>query len=384
MSPERRYHLPQLLAAVGVVAACGGDGMPTSPTSPPSVGATGRFVSETVLSLPAFPVALAFTGSSRFLLTEKGGFGGVRSASVRVVENGELLSEPLITFSDVQTRAEMGLLGITLSPDYASTRLVYAYYTHGPTNRNRVVRFRDGRLGQRDADAEILSELPADVCGNHQGGSLAFGPDGMLYVSVGDNGCDACNAQDPTTLAGKILRLTPEGSPAPDNPFPGSAVYASGLRNSFDFAFHPRTGELFATENGPDENDEINRVLAGGNYGWPFFQCESSRSPGCPFDRPRNTPPLRCYPTIIAPTGIVFYTGLAYPEDFRNDLFFGDFNTGTLHRLVLSEDGSAVLSVDERFLGDFGRIVDLAISPDGLLYVLTDQSVERVRFVPTS
>lgn len=372
--------LSLLTLAVFLAGCAGDDSSPTSPTPPATP--SGRFVAENVLSLPQFPVAFVFTGPSRLLVTEKGGFGGVRSASVRVVESETLLDEPLITFRDVQTRSEMGLLGIAVSPDYAESRLVYAYYTHGPSNRNRVVRFRDDRLGQGDADAEtVRDDLPADVCGNHQGGSLAFGPDGMLYVSVGDNGCEPCNGQDPSTVAGKLLRFTPDGAPAPGNPVTGSAIFASGLRNSFDFTFHPRTGEIFATENGPDANDEINRILPGGNYGWPYFQCESSRSPSCPFGRPRSIPPLRCYPTIIAPTGIVFNTGLAYPEDFRGDLFFGDFNNGTLHRLVLSDDGSTVLSADDRFLTGFGRIVDLALSPDGLLYVLTDGGIERIRFV---
>ena len=106
-----------------------------------------------------------------------------------------------------------------------------------------------------------------------------------------------------------------------------------------------------------------------------------STSSGCAQPVPSNSGPVQCYPSVIAPTGIVIYEGTAYPEPFRGNLFFGDFNTGTLHRLVLSEDGSTVLAADDRFLSGFGRIVDLAVSPDGLLYVLTDQDIQRVMFV---
>jgi len=387
MRHSRAKLLLPVLAAL--LSQCAGEGTPTSPTDPssPSPPLDGRFVAERVVSLPNFPVSMVFTSPTRILVTEKGGFAGIQNASVRVVEDERLLDRRLITFGNVQTGGERGLLGVTLDPDYQDNRQVYVYYTRGDRT-NVVVRFTDGRLGQNgDDDAQVvIDDLPSDVCGNHQGGSIAFGPDGMLYVSVGDNGCDACNSQRAGTLAGKILRYTREGGIPPDNPFaglafPSSAFFATGLRNSFDFTFHPQSGEIFATENGPSANDEINRILPGRNYGWPFFQCDTSTGSPCPQPRPPNSGPLRCYNSVIAPTGIIVYQGTAYPEPFRANLFFGDFNTGTLHRLVLSEDGGSVLAADDRFLSGFGRIVDLAVSPDGLLYVLTDQDIQRVRFV---
>ena len=387
MKYTRAKFLLPLFAAF--LTHCGGNGTPTSPTDPsqPAPPVDGRFVAERVVSLPNFHVSMVFTSTTRILLTRKGGFGGIGNASVRVVQGDSLLDRSLITFSNVETGGERGLLGITLDPNYQSNSLVYVFYTRGDRT-NIVARFVDGDLGQDgDTDAEsVIDNLPSDVCGNHQGGTIAFGPDGMLYVSVGDNGCDACNSQRAGTLAGKILRFTRQGNVPPDNPFadlpfPGSAFFATGLRNSFDFTFHPQSGEIFSTENGPSANDEINRILPGRNYGWPFFQCDASTSSGCPQPIPSNSGPLQCYPSVIAPTGIVIYEGTAYPEPFRGNLFFGDFNTGTLHRLVLSEDGSTVLAADDRFLSGFGRIVDLAVSPDGLLYVLTDQDIQRVIFV---
>jgi glucose/arabinose dehydrogenase len=281
----------------------------------------------------------------------------------------------------------MGLLGITLDPDYASNRRVYVYYTHARSGQNRVVRFRDDRMGQTDADSTVvLGEIPADVCGNHQGGSLAFGPDGMLYVTVGDNGCNRCLSQDDRTLAGKLLRFTRDGGIPEDNPFaaaafPRSAFFATGLRNSFDFAFHPRTGAIVATENGPSRNDEINHIVAGANYGWPFFQCRADQGNVCSSDRPVNTPPLRCHENVIAPTGITFYDGTAYPAEFRDSVFYGDYNTGTLRRLVLSDDAGMLLTEDQEFLSGFGSIIDLVVGPDGLLYVLTDGDIQRIDFL---
>lgn len=378
-----------LVLTFGGLLVAGCSDPPTTPTgpSPPPPSSDGRFAAEQLIAIPSFASAMVFTDATRILYTEKGGFGGVQEASVRVVEDGILLNDPLITFADVQTRVEMGLLGITLDPGYASNQLVYVFYTHASSNRNRVVRFRDDAMGQAGRDAVVvLDNLPADTCGNHQGGNIAFGPDGMLYVTVGDNGCDACLSQDNDSLAGKILRFTrdgdvPEDNPFSEAPFPRSAFFAMGLRNSFDFAFHPRTGEIVATENGPRANDEINHIVAGANYGWPFFQCGADQGNLCSADRPNQVPPVRCHPSVIAPTGITFYDGNAYPADFRESLFYGDFNTGTLRRLVLSEDANAVLTADESFLSGFGSIIDVVEGLDGRLYVLTDSDIQRIDFL---
>lgn len=373
--------------------ACSDSQSPTDPSAPtptPPPSGSGRFVATQYVALQEFASAMVFTGPGRVLYTEKGGFGGVRNASVRLVDNGLLVSEPVITFSDVETRSEKGLLGITLDPAYASNRLVYVFYTHAPSNRNRVVRFRDDRMSQVASDAAIvLGELPTDGCGNHQGGSIGFGLDEMLYVTIGDNGCDPCLSQDNQTLAGKILRFTRDGGVPDDNPFssspfPRSAFFATGLRNSFDFAVHPRTGVIVATENGPSRNDEINHIVAGQNYGWPLFQCEDSQGNVCPGERPSSKPPLRCHVSVIAPTGITFYDGAGYPSDFRDNLFYGDYNTGTLRRLILSDDGDRLITQDQQFLSGFGSIIDIVEGPDGLLYVLTDGDIQRIDFLRTN
>ena len=330
---------------------------------------------------------MAFTAANRILVTEKGGFGGVRTASVRVVEDGTLRDRRLITFNDVQTGGERGLLGIALDPNYQSNSLVYVFYTSA-NRTNIVTRFTDVAFGQDgDEDAEaVITGLPSDVCGNHQGGSVAFGPDGMLYVSVGDNGCDRCTSQQANTLAGKILRYTrdgriPDDNPSVEMPFPSSAFFATGLRNSFDFTFHPATGDIFATENGPSQNDEINRILPGVNYGWPLFQCGESVDTGCSVPRRRTGHRFNATPQSSRQPALLSTGAMLTRSRIRETYSFGDFNNGVLHRLVLSEDGTTVVSADDRFLSGFGAIVDLAVSPDGILYVLTDQDIQRVMFV---
>jgi Glucose / Sorbosone dehydrogenase len=202
-------------------------------------------------------------------------FVEVNAGRIRVANGMELQSEPMATLA-VQQAAESGLLGLALDPEFSKNHFVYAYYSEGDRSdpsrgiRNRVVRFteRDGIAGEM---TPILDNLPVSSTGAedaHQGGALLFGPDGRLYVSVGETGNPAAS-QDLASLAGKILRVNADGSIPPDNPFPGSPVFAFGFRNPWGMVFHPKTGALFATENGNKAHDEINLVTAGGNYGWP-------------------------------------------------------------------------------------------------------------------
>lgn len=338
------------------------------------------FVADSVVVLPDFASAFAFTGPDRMLVTQKGGFGGSQNASVWVVDEGRLEEAPLITFPDVQTRAQMGLLGLAVDPGYSSNRLVYVFYTHEPSNTNRVIRFRDDGRRTSVRKTELLVEIPADVCGDNQGGSVAFGLDGMLYVGVGDGGCDPCVSQEASSLSGKILRFTRDGAIPDDNPFSGSPVFALGLGNPVGLAFHPTSGELFAAENGVSALPEINRIRSGRNYGSPTFSCTASVNAACsPIERP-NTPSIGCYGDSLALGGIVFYSGGRSPDTFEDNLLYGDSATGTVRRMELPLDGSDVPVVDEEFLSGFDSVKDLAVSPDGFLYVLTERDIKKVGF----
>ena len=185
---------------------------------------------------------------------------------IRIVRDGEILDEPFATLPVQVTVNETGLLGVAVDPAFPDEPWVYAYYT-GTDAVNHLVRIRAD--GDRGTEIQPLLDLLPATAGWHNGGDLAFGPDGKLYVSVGD-GHDGSRSQDPNGIGGRILRLNPDGSVPDDNPLgPGNPTFALGIRNSFGLCFDPETGELWETENGPTEDDEINLIEAGGNYGWP-------------------------------------------------------------------------------------------------------------------
>ena len=247
---------------------------------------------------------------------------------------------------------EGGSLGLAVSPDYERDGYVYAYYTTGEDNR--VVRFR---LGE---DPEpILTGIPFNSY--HDGGRIAFGPDGMLYVATGDAG-DPSNAQDRGSLAGKILRLTPDGGVPEDNPFPNSPVYSYGHRNVEGLAWDER-GQLFASEFGQDAFDEVNRIEPGENYGWPEVEGEGGEDLG-------YEDPITTWPTSEAsPSGAAILKNGEIPQ-WEGDLFVAALRGQRLWRLELGPDGG-VTGREELLKGEVGRIRNVVQAPDGSLWVTT-------------
>jgi glucose/arabinose dehydrogenase len=205
------------------------------------------------------PVAFTFDPRGRIW------YVGKASGEVRVL-NLERDSDRLFyRFSGVSSEGERGALGVALHPDYPQTPFVYVFVTRGPGSHpleNQIVRLRDD--GGRGSHAKIILRSPTTTRTNHNGGRILFGPDGMLYAVVGDGGVDQATAQDLDDVRGKVLRMTPSGGVPSDNPFT-SLVFSFGLRNSFGFDFDPQTGDLWETENGPECNDELNRIQAGAN-----------------------------------------------------------------------------------------------------------------------
>lgn len=327
---------------------------PVTPPPSPSPAAVHLRV-ETVASGLEVPRALAFASDGRLFIAERPG-------RVRVIRDGALLPEPALTITDIAVQGETGLLGLTLAPDFATSGHVYLYYTYsaGGGLRNRVVRY----VAQGDTLAEPAQVIFDDIPGGifHDGGLLAFGPDGKLYVTTGDTRQPTL-AQDLTSLAGKILRLNPDGSVPEDNPFPGSPVYSLGHRNPQGLAWHPETGQLYATEHGETGNDEVNLILAGENYGWPDAQGPQHPAP--------YRPPLVTYSPAVAPAAAVFYTADLIPQ-WRGSFIFGTLRGTHLHRLAFAPDDPARVTTDERlFDGQFGRLRAVAQGPDGALYVTT-------------
>ena len=307
------------------------------------------------------PVAMAFAPDGRLFITEQ------HTGTVRVVVNGELLPQPFATMGRyvLFVTPEAGLMGIAIDPDFEENRYVYVSYSalsYFPLELlSKVVRFTDVD-GIGTDPVEILPGLPGPLGPIHTVANIHFGPDGKLYLSLGDL-VRPDEVQNLSLLPGKILRLNPDGSAPEDNPFFGERnadprIYAYGLRNPFDFDFHPETGTMFATENGPD-TDEINRIVPGGNYGWPELVG--------PSDDPDFIDPLIYYEDPRGPAGASFYSGDRLAE-YKNNFFFCQYHGGgLLHRVQLSDDGTAVRSDD--FISG-GCTSDVAEGPDGYLYFI--------------
>ena len=305
------------------------------------------------------PVGLVFTPDGRLLFSEA--FEGKVRVARRSGDRGELLPTP---FADlvIAKGGESGTLGLALDPNYATNRWVYLYYSEPDPNRadrrpwrNRIVRFTDRDNVGTDMTV-IFDDIPMSRQGRHNGGRLLFGPDGKLYVSVG-NAEEKDNSQDLGNPNGKVLRLNPDGSIPADNPFPGSPIYAYGFRNVFGLAIHPATREVYVTENSGDSHDEINLVHPGANYGFPTFE-----GPG---NDPRFVDPIwESGARTIGPTGLAFYTGDQLPQ-YRGDLFFCAVNTGALTRLRLTPDAQSVVAAEEVVNDCHLDVVD---GPDGALY----------------
>ncbi len=355
--------------------------VPTAtPRPPPTPEPRSRNTPTPVAQLPAdirvtqvldgllLPTALTFAPDGRLFFNE------VSKGTVRIMDaDGTLRPEPFVTLS-VTARTEQGALGLALDPDFARNRWVYVFYTQKDGNKddprdNRVVRFteRDGLASER---TKIVDDLPVGIC-CHNGGRIAFGPDGKLWVTVGDQNRTE-QAQKVTHLHGKILRLNPDGTPPADNPFadrpaPESLIFALGFRNPWGLAFHPRTGVPYVTENGDVGHDEVNRVVPRGNYGSPEVD-------GAVND-PRFVDPIWDSGVgRIAPTGATFYTGRTMPE-YENDLFFCAFNTGDLSRIRLG--GPNDDQVVDQSVVTKGCYLDVTNGPDGALYFASPTAIHR-------
>lgn len=317
------------------------------------------FEVEEVVSGLRIPWSIVFTSADRMLVTERPG-------RLRVIDKGVLLEQPIHTFSEVSVGGEEGLMSLALHPEYAINQLVYVSYAY--ENREgmfvKVLRFRDG--GDRLLDAlTIIDRIPAAQY--HAGCRLAFGPDGKLYITTGD-ATDRQIAQDLGSLGGKILRLNDDGSVPEDNPFPGSAVWSYGHRNSQGIAW-TTDGLLYSSEHGPSVfdgpagGDEVNRIIKGGNYGWPLVSHERTLE--------GTIAPVITFTPAEPPGSLLAYSGKVFPQ-FRNNLFFGSLGGEGLMRLVMdANDPDKVVRYEKLAEVKFGRIREVVEGPDGLIYFST-------------
>jgi glucose/arabinose dehydrogenase len=364
-----------LLVAVLGLGACSGESGTTGSLTPPVVGTTSS--SDTGSSTSSGPVEGTTSGSTSSSASSRStpppstrrstvardldvpwstAFLPDGSALVTLRDEATLLQVrdgrapvDLGRVGGVVPDGEGGLLGVAVSPSFTTDHTVFLYTTAAHDNRVLRVTFQDGRTTLQRA---VLTGIPRGR--NHDGGRLAFGPDGYLYVTTGDAGRTE-RAQDRSSLGGKILRVTRDGRPAPGNPFPGSPVWSYGHRNVQGIAWAP-DGTMYASEFGQNTWDELNRIEPGRNYGWPVVEGRAGRA--------GYVDPLVQWPTSEAsPSGIAYADGSVWMAALRGE---------SLWRVPVS--GGRAGTPQRLLHGRYGRLRDAVLAPDGRLWVLTNNT----------
>ena len=348
---------PALLALVLTACSSGADGDPqglgppseapqpsTRTASPQSTSAGSkqagapRVVGTVATGLKA-PWGVAFLPDGSALVGERD------TTRVLAVDDGSV--RPVGTVEGVSPQGEAGLLGLAVSPDFAKDRLLFAYLTTAQDNRVVTMTYDGQRLGP---PKPVLAGIPNGFV--HDGGRLLFAPDGNLFVSTGETGQGQL-AQDRDSLGGKILRITPDGKPAPGNPREGSPVWTMGHRNVQGLAFDG-DGRLWATEFGANTWDELNRIDKARNYGWP-------REEGQGDDPAYRNPFVQWRTADASPSGLAYLDG---------SLWAGALRGGRLWQIPVEADGTTGQPRDF-FVGDYGRLRTVVVAPDGNLWVTT-------------
>jgi glucose/arabinose dehydrogenase len=321
---------------------------------------------ETQIGGLSSPTAMEIAPDGRVFVCLQGG-------QLRVIKNGALLPAPFLTVS-VDPSGERGLLGVAFDPNFTTNNFVYVYYTVPSSPRhNRVSRFTANGDVALAGSEQIILELDSLSATNHNGGAIHFGPDGKLYIAVGENAVGS-NAQTLANLLGKMLRINADGSIPSDNPFfntasgKNRAIWTLGLRNPFTFAFQPGTGRMFINDVGAGTWEEINDGIAGSNYGWNITEG--------PTTNPAFRSPIFAYGHGIGPTtgcaiaGGTFYnpTTVQFPSSFIGKYFFADLCSGWIRVLDPSNNTA------EGFATGIGQPVDLKVAADGSLYYLSISS----------
>jgi len=288
------------------------------------------------------PWAIAFLPDNSFLFTER---------DTGNVYHYDGQAHVIGTVQIAQT-SESGLLGIAADPDFSTNKFVYVYYTYAgnESHLNKVSRFvYDGKLIN---ETTLIDDIPGAKY--HDGGRIAFGPDGKLYITTGD-ALNPSQAQDLSSTAGKILRINPDGSAPLDNPFPPSPVYSYGHRNPQGLAWW--NGMLFAPEHGQTQNDEINLIVPGNNYGWPIVQCTNHTG---------YTAPIRCFADwTLAPSGAAF--------DEKGNLYVAGLRGAQIRKFVMKDND---IVSEEVFLDTLGRLREVKYNK-GYLYMTTSNQDGR-------
>ncbi|HEX2089397.1 MAG TPA: PQQ-dependent sugar dehydrogenase [Actinomycetota bacterium] len=327
--------------------------------------ATSHLKATPIASGLAFPAGFTFAPNGTIFYGER------LTGRIRIFNPANSSNRVFFRISNVVTSGEQGLLGVALHPNYPTTPYVYASVVRSVSGvpRNQIVRIRNS--GGTGSGMTVIYNGGGRSNTHHVGGRILFGPDGMLYLVVGDKGVPS-NAQNLGKLAGKVLRMLPSGGVPSDNPF-SSRVYAYGIRNSFGLAFDPSTDDLWETENGPGCNDETNPIIPGGNYAWgPSATCSTPPSPPANTnqDGPNRIMPATFYspsPRLPALTGIVFCDTCGLGAASEGHAFMGAWNHGNIRELTLDSTRTDVTSDVVAYVHNSG-VLSLERAPNGAIY----------------
>ena len=318
---------------------------------------------ETVADNLHIPWEIVFSPDGRIFFTE-------RIGNLRVIENDQLNPEPIASFS--VGGGEGGLLGIALDPNFKENHYLYLYQTYNElfSTFNKVVRYKesDNKLSEEKI---LVDKIPG--ASYHDGGRIKFGPDGKLYITTGDAG-NYNLAQDLNSNAGKILRINSDGSIPQDNPFENSLVFSYGHRNPQGIDWEPNTGKLFESEHGPSgergvAHDEINVIEKGKNYGWPDIIGDETK-------QGMVNPIFHSGDDTWAPSGISFYNNDKIPS-WSGKLFVATLRGNHLKILDVDSNQNKIISQQNIFVNEFGRLRDVVSGPDGYVYLLTSNNDGR-------
>ncbi|HEY5559573.1 MAG TPA: PQQ-dependent sugar dehydrogenase [Steroidobacteraceae bacterium] len=336
----------------------------------------------TVASGLAHPWGLAFLPDGRMLVTERPG-------RLRYVDSKGIVSDPVAGVPAVYAERQGGLLDVVLDPEFAANSTIYLSYAEPAedgTNGTAVARARLDGMRMTDVTV-IFRQQPKIASGHHFGSRLVFARDGRLFVTLGERNKERDSAQDLGTHLGKVVRIAKDGTVPADNPFVGKSgalpeIWSYGHRNVQGAALHPFTGQLWTHEHGPRGGDEINITVGGRNYGWPIISHgREYHGPaiGEGTEEAGMEQPLLYWVPSIAPSGMTFHSGNAFPA-WKGQLFVGGLAARQLVRLAFDPDGR-IRSEERIAIGE--RVRNVREGPDGALYLLTDEDAGRLlRLVP--
>lgn len=328
------------------------------------------FVLETVTSGLNYPWSMAFLPDGRILVTEKPG-------NLRIIQNGQLLPEPVSGVPAVRDSGQGGLLDVIPDPDFENNKMIYLSYSSSGSKTGTEVASAKLLENRLEEVTTIFQLLPKTNARHHFGSRLRFADDGTLYITTGDRG-DRPRAQNLNDHAGSLIRINKDGSVPKDNPFVGKAnvkaeIYTYGNRNMQGIDIHPVTREIWTVEHGPKGGDELNRMQVGVNYGWPVITYGKNYGLGTSIgdgtEKAGMAQPVHYWVPSIATSSLQFYTGDAFPN-WKHNAFVSSLRYGEIARLELKDN--EVVKEERLIKGEVDRIRQVKQGPEGFLYLITD------------